>query len=296
MLALNVFTVWDLYTLTLQDGTIFRWTDCAYNLVVGGSTFLAAGSAGVPTVKRGRTKQSIGLQVDTLDITLGVNETVLYGSIPIAQAAALGKFRSGRALVQRLFLDTATGAQANPLHWFEGRIAEPTITTTQIKLPVKSELETLTQRLPHQVIQPQCTRALFDAGCTLLLSDYLQTAAVTASGPNSASLVYSASSIKKKVGSVDPAPTGWFNLGVLKVTSGVNAGLVRAITDHVYNLGGDLCHRFTLDRALPVACGGGDTFEVRPGCDKAMTTCSTKYVNLPNFRGHPHVPTSETAR
>ena len=34
----------------------------------------------------------------------------------------------------------------------------------------------------------------------------------------------------------------------------------------------------------------GDTFRIVAGCDKQFTTCRTKFANVPNFRGFPHVP------
>ena len=33
-----------------------------------------------------------------------------------------------------------------------------------------------------------------------------------------------------------------------------------------------------------------DTFIVRAGCDKRIATCGTKFANVANFRGFPHIP------
>ena len=34
----------------------------------------------------------------------------------------------------------------------------------------------------------------------------------------------------------------------------------------------------------------GQTFVVTAGCDKHLTTCRTKFSNVINFRGFPHMP------
>jgi uncharacterized phage protein (TIGR02218 family) len=33
-----------------------------------------------------------------------------------------------------------------------------------------------------------------------------------------------------------------------------------------------------------------DAFVVRAGCDKRLATCGTKFANVANFRGFPHIP------
>jgi uncharacterized phage protein (TIGR02218 family) len=34
----------------------------------------------------------------------------------------------------------------------------------------------------------------------------------------------------------------------------------------------------------------GDTFEVVAGCDRTFATCKSKFNNVRNFRGFPHIP------
>ena len=38
----------------------------------------------------------------------------------------------------------------------------------------------------------------------------------------------------------------------------------------------------------PVAAG--DVFTIRAGCDKRIETCGSKFANVANFRGFPHIP------
>ena len=80
---------------------------------------------------------------------------------------------------------------------------------------------------------------------------------------------------------------GYFDLGVVKFTSGANNGVARTVKRHT---SGQLV---TL-QPLPAAVANGDTFQVWPGCDKLQGTCSGKFANLARFRGQPYIPMAET--
>lgn len=85
--------------------------------------------------------------------------------------------------------------------------------------------------------------------------------------------------------------SGWFAFGSVTWTSGANAGRTTEIAVHTLSAG--VANLVLLD--LPVlAIGFGDTFIARAGCDKAVTTCASKFVNVPNFRGFPTIPGNDT--
>ena len=42
--------------------------------------------------------------------------------------------------------------------------------------------------------------------------------------------------------------------------------------------------------APPEPIEADDPFRIVPGCDEQFTTCRTKFANVPNFRGFPHIP------
>jgi len=68
----------------------------------------------------------------------------------------------------------------------------------------------------------------------------------------------------------------FWTFGLLTFTSGNNIGIGIEVKD------------YTLSTPFTVAVG--DTYEVHAGCDKIFTTCKTKFDNVFNFRGEPHVP------
>ena len=79
--------------------------------------------------------------------------------------------------------------------------------------------------------------------------------------------------------------TGWYDGGELTWTGGANTGQTVAVRR--WDAGAGILSLF-----LPAlfAVEVGDTFTIRPGCDKSFATCKTKFDNAINFRGFPHVP------
>lgn len=276
--ANNVFLMADLYTVTLVGGQISRWADCDISLVLGGNTFTAAGTGGAPLLKRGKTRCVVGLEVDTLDLELlcGDGAAQLLG-IPLVQSAANGALDGARIKLERVFMPKWGDTSAGSIVLFEGNVAGVEPSSTAVKLTVKSELERLNVQMPRHLYQPGCNHAVYDTGCALVKATYTVTG--TATGTPTTTTIPSARA----------EANGYFNLGVLTVTSGAAAGARRAVKDFT---GGT----FTLALPLPTAMAPGDTFSVYPGCDKTRGTCNTKFANLGRFRGFPFVPRPETAR
>lgn len=76
---------------------------------------------------------------------------------------------------------------------------------------------------------------------------------------------------------------GYFSLGLITFTSGSNDGYTREIKrDDEDEVAG---HISVWDQ-LPAAVQVGDTFTIRPGCDRRFTTCKDKYANQLNFHGY----------
>ncbi len=85
-------------------------------------------------------------------------------------------------------------------------------------------------------------------------------------------------------------PDGHFTGGRLTFTSGGNAGFTTEVKRHGIEGDGAI---FQLWQAPPTAIEGGDGFSVTPGCDKSFATCRAKFGNGVNFRGFPHMPTTD---
>ncbi|SIQ01512.1 DUF2163 domain-containing protein [Bosea sp. TND4EK4] len=83
---------------------------------------------------------------------------------------------------------------------------------------------------------------------------------------------------------------GHFTGGRLVFTSGANTGFATEVKRH----GLESEHAvLQLWQAPAVPISAGDGFEVTPGCDKSFATCRGKFGNAVNFRGFPHMPSTD---
>ena len=79
----------------------------------------------------------------------------------------------------------------------------------------------------------------------------------------------------------------WFERGKLVVTSGAAEGLVGMIKNDRTEGGVRIIE---LWEEIKFGIEPGDLVRVIAGCDKRSVTCATKFSNLINFRGFPHIP------
>lgn len=271
----------DLYTITLFNGTVLRWTDVDTNIVYGGHTFLCATERGtaVPVISRSRVKWSTGLEVDTLDLTLGTAGTVLIGGTNLNLAAAGGLFDSATVLVERAFMSTWGDTTPGTLTVFSGFVASVVPSSTHTVLNVKSDLEQLAVAVPRNTFSPACGHVVYDTGCTLSRAAFL-VHGIVAGSPTT----------KAFDSNLTQADT-YFQLGVLTFTSGILNGVSASVKTFVHASG-----HLVLTATLQVAPSAGDTFDIVPGCDKTQATCTAKFANLQNFRGFPFIPKNESTR
>jgi uncharacterized phage protein (TIGR02218 family) len=266
----------DLYTITLANGQVLRWTS-ADAPIIGNGQIWALG----PGIERTRCKWSIGVEVDTMTITLVADAArpVPIGGVPLLAYIARGGFMRARVQVDRCFWGIGATAPVGALLWFAGRVGEvPEVDRHGAQLTVKSELELLTVQVPRELYQSGCLRTVYDSECGL------STAAFQAAGAAT-----SISSVGRTVFTSNlTQASGFFDLGTLTWTSGGNAGVSRTVKSQV---GGEI----GLLSPLPAAVAVGDSFTILPGCDGLQSTCSSKFSNLARFKGQPYIPQAETA-
>ena len=58
------------------------------------------------------------------------------------------------------------------------------------------------------------------------------------------------------------------------------------------NVGGT---NVTVKAAFLYPIAAGDQFELLPGCDRTIATCTNVFNNATHFGGFPYIPTPETA-
>jgi uncharacterized phage protein (TIGR02218 family) len=82
---------------------------------------------------------------------------------------------------------------------------------------------------------------------------------------------------------------GWFTGGVVYWQSGANAGLNQEVQYSAQGVA-----QINLFQQPPFQPVVGDRFTIIAGCTKRFQEdCLTKFNNVPNFRGFPHLPQAD---
>mgnify|MGYP001581562454 CR=1 FL=1 len=261
----------DLYTITAVTGSIYRYTSADTNLTVGGNVFLSS-----LKLKGGRIRSAVGLEVETLDVTVYPALSDLIGGAPFLTALRTGALDGATLLLERAYMAVWGDTSPGTLIRFIGRISESRFGRTEAKLKIKSDLELLNAQMPHNFYQPGCVHSLYDSGCGLTKSGYAAASTVLA-GSTTSMLLCGLTQL-----------SAYFDQGTITCNSGANSGVTRTIKSYTPGV-------LNLSYPLPVAPSAADAFTAYPGCDKTQATCTGKFNNLANFRGFPYVPIPETA-
>ena len=160
----------------------------------------------------------------------------------------------------------------------QGRMLEQRGTIGEIKLQKQMfvvELRGLAQQLQQHIgdlCSATCRAELGDNKCQKNLTAFTFTTSVTTVTSN---LVFIANALTQAA--------GYFTSGTITWTSGNNIGLSQDIKEFATK-------QIVLAEPMPFSIQVADTFSIVAGCDKIFDTCKTKFNNVVNFRGEPHVP------
>lgn len=295
ILSSGTYDIVGLYDITLATGQTYHFTDS--DVPFPGISVTTKGGTQGPfdyatgfTIVRGKIGTKSGADAGTMDVTFAPQPDNPGGAPTIAGyqiglAAKYGFLRGASVQYNKLFLNSAIGANTSAVGWFRGSVQEIQADSLSVQLTVDDFLAYLgNQQMPRLLWQTGCFHEVYDAGCTLLKSAFTVSGTLTSVG-DSAHFVASALT----------QPTGYFNLGVLTFTSGANSGVQGPVNS--FTSGGAFAMRFP----FPVTPSVGDTFTAYPGCDKQQATCSNTdaaagpaFNNLAHFSGTPYVPVPET--
>lgn len=265
----------ELWTFTLANGVVARYTTLDVDVTVDGITWLAGG----PVLSRPASHQVSGVQVGEFEVTVEPIATDTIAGLPWVQAARKGLLRHGRLRIERVYMPAWGDVSLGKLHLMGGRMAAAHGDGSQVLITVRDDRELLNTKIPVNLVQPGCRHTLFSSGCTLDSADWVI-----------GGYVVSGSSVSTVLVTLGQA-SGWFSLGRIVFTSGINNGNSRTVKLHTAGAPTSLA----LIAPLPVAPANGDSFLIYPGCDKQQATCDGKFSNVLNFGGQPYVPQLETA-
>lgn len=262
----------DCYTVTLPSGQVLRWSGSDVAVTFGGNTFTRG-----PGITRNRLRWVVGVEVSTLDLTItDILGTQIAGQGLMAFIRARGLY-GARVVLERAFWAFGDAGPRGALVWFAGAVADCKLDRYGAQLTVTSDIERLNVMVPRDVYQPGCLNSLYDGLCQVSRTVFTFTGAAT-----------SATSAGRTTFSHALAQAaGYFDLGVVTMTSGANAGQSRTVKQHT---GGQLVAL----QPWGFAVASGDTFSIVAGCDKTQATCTDKFSNLARFRGMPYIPQADT--
>ncbi len=257
------------WKLTRRDGTVLGFTDHDHPLEFGGVVFSAAS----------------GFQASEVEAATGLSA----GSGEVAgafssEAITESDLREGR-------YDGAT-VEVYAVNWIdpEQRVLKHIHVLGEVGVAgqaFRAELRGMTHRLDQvngRIYGRRCDADLGDARCRVAVGSGAFTAsAVVVTVPAADTIL---------VDGLDTFADGWFAHGLLRWTSGANAGLGVEILEHRKEPGRAMLTLWAEPVNLPVA---GDAFTIAAGCDKSFSTCKAKFANALNFRGFPHMPGSDFA-
>ena len=266
----SALVVADLYTFTLTNGTVLRWTSSQQPLTIGANTFVL----GAP-IDRDKASWRLGLNVDSLGLTIYDDGNTLIDGQPLVVAAWKNLLDLAAVQIDRFISDSWTNLAPGAVNIFTGVVGDVQIKGKQIKITVESSLAVLKATFPRTYILPACTNTLYDSICGMLAANFTFNGTVGAN-PTATSFPLGVTQ-----------PDGYFQQGKVTFTNGANAGQTRTVKSYV---GGVI----TLLYPLYTAPAVGDGVTAVAGCDKTRATCTARFNNIIHFRGFPYVPDPST--
>jgi uncharacterized phage protein (TIGR02218 family) len=251
------------WAIVRSDGLSFGFTDHDMPLTFDGITFVAHS----------------GMSAKALASTSGlsVNNTEAVGILTDAAITeddiAAGRYDDADVTVWMVQWDQTDARKV----LFRGKIGEITRTGGAFQADLRGLTDLLNQPQGRSYLKT-CSAVLGDGKCGVALSlgDF-STQAVLDRETDGQFFDLAA-------GDYDD---GWFVNGSLEVLTGSAAGLKGAIKhDQVVASQREI----TLWAPLRLLISVGDTIQISAGCDKLSDTCQSKFNNINDFQGFPHIP------
>lgn len=263
-LAGELMTLATCWLIKRRDGTFLRFTDHDADLVitaegvpVNGAYVAAVGYTG-SSIASSSDGAVDNLEVAALSDASGVTEADLQGGVyDFAEV--------------KLFLLNWADLSQSIVKLRRGWLGQVSMRAGQFTAEIRGMTQALQQTI-GETSSPACRADLGDTRCKVVLAGYTVSGAVTVT--SSARTFTDASKAQAQ---------HWFRYGLLTWTSGLNSGRQKEVKS--FNAG-----VFGLTESMPQAIAVGDAYSVYAGCDKRLATCQTKFANVVNFRGEPHLP------
>ena len=274
----DVTTLAVCWRITRRDGVLILGTEHDQDLTISGSGSPTVALAGTYLAHAGITGSDVrstsDMSVDNMEVTGAINQGDLSLIDLSAADIEAGLFDDASVV---LFMVNWQAPDDGQIVLRTGNIGEIRRTAEG---QYRTELRGLAQRLTQNIVRTygsSCDAELGDTRCGVDIDALTITGTVTSVGSNrqfSASLAYGSPAVG--------AEAGDFNGGLVTWTSGQNDTFSMEVKQDTLGSPGDIL----LYLPMPYDIEVGDTFTMRPGCDKSAAMCKGRFANLVNFRGH----------
>lgn len=279
----NDYVHFDLWEIILQGGVVVRWTGADRDVLADGVTYLS-----IPLIDRNNLEETDELATSGLTMTVTADSDDLVNGTPIVTFISNHGFDGAYVTLRRGYNPDWTpesGTAVGPLVQacigtvikFKGKVTNvPDISGNVASVSVSSWAALLSVNTPPNLFQEGCNWSVYDANCGVTPASWKVSGTIT-SGVSSTGLTSGLGN-----------PTGYFDQGEIRFTSGVLNGLSFTVRHNVSGA-------FTIVGAFPALPTVGDTFDALPGCDltRGAGGCA-KFNNLTRFRGFDQIPPPET--
>lgn len=288
-LAGNAFLLADLYEIEI-GGTTHRITSLDRD-VTGVEPASAATYSSGQMLSRDRVRQSSGLAVDDLQITIAHGGQGAIGGKSWVRRALDGDLDAAPVRLYRAYLNPTTYAVVGCVALFAGEISDVEPGSTELRLVVASPASRFEERFPKLVVQPSCIWDFGSSECGY--AGTLDFAATLATGSTSTVL---------KIADL-PAGLPGSSPGVHQFAFGAAflGGLRRSITTDVAAVTGGYTLRVTPPFPAGTAealIGTTDALSLRLGCNKTPGVCDSAawgYQRITSILAVPYGPASKEA-
>jgi uncharacterized phage protein (TIGR02218 family) len=263
-------TLATLVKVTRQDGVSLGFTSADVNITFGGTTYQAS-SAVDASALRGQ-------------LASGIDNVQLMGvlkSSALTDTDLLAGLYDGASITISLvnFNDLTMGAMT----LLTGFLGDTTLSDGQYTIEVRS-LSQLTGQQIGELTSPSCRVLQFgDERCSRAGGNVLPGGTNFQETLTVATVI---SDVRLNFGA-SVNPTTFYAYGVVRFTSGANAGIAREIQSQVSSPGNAVVN---LQEAFPFTVQVGDVAVLTAGCDRTESACRTKFNNLINMRAEPGIP------
>jgi uncharacterized phage protein (TIGR02218 family) len=247
-------------TRAAPDNQVFAFTSADADVTISGVLHKSAPGLDVSSIAL-----SAGAAVDNLELT-----TLDDASVFTRADVLGGLWRNAAFTLQRYnFSSPSDGVETI----MAGVLGEVRYMRNSLAVELRG-LQQFLQQPIGSVSSKTCRARLGDSLCTKALGPFTFAATVTSVTSNQ---VFTATALTQAA--------DYFGEGILTWTSGPNINLVQKVKTH--GTGGVLTLSLPMFQTVAI----GHTFSIIAGCRKRMAEdCITKFSNVLNFQGEPHLP------